>query len=148
MVKSKAFCLISIMLIFLIGCYESTMDEEKAKKVLNNFYTDNVPESINDRYLVSAGKAIVPYVLVEIQKRDMPKRGYAILALGKIGDRRALTVLKKILDDKSELLGDRTAALQSIWHIDRKLGEELAKKYSGENEYLDRHIQLLREGKI
>jgi hypothetical protein len=77
------------------------MDEKEAQDVLNKFYADNVPESINDRHLLNAGSSIVPYLLIEIQKKDMPKRGYAILALGKIGDGRAIPILQSILNDSS-----------------------------------------------
>jgi len=124
------------------------MDKKEAQKVLNSFYTDKVPESINDRHLLRAGKAIVPYLVEEIQKKDMPKRRYAIGALGKIGDRRALPVLVKILGDRSELEYFRSDALRAIWHIDKKQGEELAKKYAGESIDIDTASQLLREGKI
>lgn len=143
----KLFLVIS-MIIIPLGCYKATMDEKEAQKVLNDFYTDRVPESINDRHLLNAGKAIVPYLIIEIQKRDMHKRGYAILALGKIGDRRALPVLIKILEDRSESYGFHEATLRAIWHIDRKLGEEFARKHEGEHKEVDRTIQLLREGRI
>ena len=140
--------LISMSLAPISGCSEPKMDEKEAQEVLNSFYTDKVPESINDRHLVRAGKAIVPYLVAEIQKRDMPKRRYAIGALGKIGDRRALPVLVKILGDRSELEYFRSDALRAIWHIDKKQGEELAKKYAGESIDIDTVSQLLREGKI
>lgn len=124
------------------------MKEKEAQLILNNFYTDNVPESIADRYLMGAGKQIVPFVLIEIQKKEMPKRRYAIGALGKIGDRSALPVLIKILEDSSEVIYFRDDALRAIWHIDRKLGEKYAAKYLAENKEFERTIQLLREGKI
>lgn len=141
------FFLISILLVPISGCSKSIMNEKEAQKVLNSFYTDKVPESINDRHLLRAGKAIVPYLIIEIQKKDMPKRGYGILALGKIGDRQALHVLTKIFEDQSELIYFRCDAIRAIWHIDEKLGKELAKKYAGENSYIDETIDL-REGKI
>ena len=140
--------LISMSLTPMYGCSKSTMSEKEAQKVLNSFYTDKVPESINDRHLLRAGKGIVPYLVEEIQKRDMPKRRYAIGALGKIADRRALPVLVKILEDRSELEYFRGDTLEAIWRIDKKMGGELAKKYSGESIYIDTVIQLLREGKI
>ncbi len=139
---------ISLLLVIVTGCFKSKIDDKEAQKILNDFYTDNVPEPILDRHLVNAGKAIVPYLLVEIQKKDMPKRGYAILALGKIGDKQALPVLLRILEDSSELIYFRDDALRAIWHIDKKLGEEYARKYQGESKEIDRTIELLREGKI
>ena len=38
--------------------------------------------------------------------------------------------------------------LTAIWHIDRKLGEELASKYTGDDEFMNRTIELLRKGVI
>jgi hypothetical protein len=130
------------------ACSRETMDPAEARRVLNDFYTDRVPEPINDRHLVNAGKPIVPYLLVEIENRDMPKRRYAIGALEKIKDRRALPLLIQILEDRTELSYFREDAFRAIWHIDRKLGEEYAQKSSAESQDMDRIIELLKEGKI
>jgi hypothetical protein len=152
--KRVLFRLAIVVVILLLAfvsisvCSKKSMDPEEAKRVLNLFYSDNVPESINDRYLVEAGRAIVPYLTVEVQKRDMPKRRYAILALGKLKDKRALPVLIQILYDRSELYYFRDDALRAIWHIDRKLGEEYGAKFAGQNPYMDRTIELLRDGQI
>lgn len=128
------------------GCSAQTMDEVEAQKVLNDFYMDKVPESINDRHLLNAGKAIVPYLIVEIQNENMPKRGYAILALGKIGDRRALPVLTRMFENPVETKVHPSDSLRAIWYIDRKLGEEFASKYTGNDELTLRSIELLRKG--
>lgn len=132
----------------MLGCSPPTMDEKEAQKVLRDFFNDNVPESIADRHLLKAGKAIVPYLIKEIQKEDMPKRGYALLALGKIGDRRALPVLVYMFEHPVETKVHPGESLRAIWHIDEKLGEELAARYTGSDEYMIRTIQLLREGVI
>jgi hypothetical protein len=142
-----AFLFSLIVLPGMISCSQ-TMDESEARKILNEFYTDNVPESINDRHLLNAGKAIVPYLIDEIQKEDMPKRGYAVLALGKIGDRRALPVLIRMFENPTERGVHPSDSLRAIWHIDRKLGEELASKYTGGDEFMKRTIELLRKGVI
>jgi hypothetical protein len=139
---------LSMMVMFYIGCSKPQMEEKEAQVVLNEFYTNKEPEPIVDQPLLSAGEAIVPYLMVEIQKKDMPRRGYAILALGKIGDRRALPILRKLFEDRSELVYFRDDALRAIWHIDRKLGEEYATKYVGESKEIDRTIELLRKGII
>lgn len=150
---------LSYQLVFLFGstlfvvfsiyaCSEKIMAPEKAQRVLNDFYTDNVPEDISDRHLVSAGKGIVPYLLIEIQKKDMPKRRYAIGALEKIKDKRAIPVLVQILNDNSEIGYFREDALRAIWHIDKKLGEEYADKFFGQYPEMNRVIELLREGRI
>jgi HEAT repeat protein len=146
--STTTFLLISLFPVVIAGCFNSEINDKEAQYILNNFYADNVPEPISDRHLLSAGKAIIPYLIVEIQKKDMQKRRYAIGALEKFGDRRALPVLTKILEDRSEVIYFRDDALRAIWHIDRKLGEEYARKYHGEYREIDRTIELLREGKI
>jgi hypothetical protein len=138
----------SIMQIFISGCLQTTMDEEEARKVLNEFYMLNEPEPLNDLPLLKAGKAIVPYLSLEIQKKDIPKRRYAIGALGKIGDKRALPSLLKIFEDRTEIWYFRSDAIEAIWHIDKNVGEEYASKHTGESKEIDRTIQLLRQGKI
>jgi HEAT repeat protein len=147
-ISVSLYVLISFPLIFIIGCAKSKIGDKEAKTILNDFYFDNVPESINDRHLLNAGKAIVPHLIIEIQNKNMPKRGYAILALGKIGDKEAIPILAKILEDRSELIYFRTDSLRAIWHIDQKLGEEYARTYQTENNEINRTIELLREGKI
>jgi hypothetical protein len=109
----------------------------------------DLPDGFDDRLcLVEPGEAIVPHLIIEIQKKDMKKKGYAILALGKIKDKRALPVLIEILDDRSESIYIRDDALRAIWHIDRRLGEQYVTKFSGQSPDMDRTIVLLREGRI
>ncbi len=142
------FGTIFIVVLIICACSENAMSSEKARSVLNDFYTDNVPEPINRRHLISAGKAIVPYLLIEIRKKDMPKRGYAILALGEIKDKRAIPILIQILNDKTEEGYFRADALRAIWHINKELGEKYANQLFGQNADIDAAAQLLREGKI
>jgi hypothetical protein len=136
--------MVIMIIVFVFSCSKSRINEKEAQQILHDFYTDRVPEPINDRHLLNAGKGIVPYLIIEIQKKDMPKRGYAILALGKIGDRRALPELTNILKDRSDEIHARSDAIRAIWHIDKKYGEEFARKFYGENHEIDRTIELLR----
>lgn len=145
----KLLLMLSVVLCLNFACSKSVMNEKEARQVLKDFYEDNdIPEAFLDRHLVRAGKGIVPYLVVEIQKKDMPKRGYAILALGKISDSRALPALTKLLEDTSESEVMRAEALVSIWYIDRKVGEKLTDEYSGKSKHFDRTIELLRKGKL
>lgn len=140
--------MVFVALTLFFGCSKPTIDEKEAKEILHDFYTNKEPELNIDYDLLRAGKPIVPYLIVEIQKKNMPRRRYAIGALGKIGDRRAVPALIKILEDRSELDYFRGDALEAIWHIEKNVGEEFAEKHSGESVYIDRVIQLLRENKI
>ena len=142
----KGILFLLLVVFTLAGCGKPRLNENDAQKFLNYFYNDKVPEEITDRYLLTAGRGIVPYLIDEVQKRDMPKRGYAIGALGKLGDRRALLVLIKILGDNSEIHYFREDALVSICYLDKSLGEEMIEKYAGQSESFDRQIELLKKG--
>lgn len=124
------------------------MNDKEAKMFLDAFYRDNTHEEANDRYLLSAGKLIVPHLAIEVQKKDMPKRLYAVVALGKIGDKRALAVLTKILEDHNEVVDFRAEALCSIWYVDRNLGRELAEKHASEHVVFKRAHELLNNGRL
>ena len=76
----------------------------------------------------------------------MPKRDYAILALGKIKDRRALPVLIQMIEKDTTV--NKGAVLVAIWHIDKKKGEEISSNLRGKDAYLDRTIELLKGGII
>ena len=140
--------LLMLFALCLFCCSKSTINEEEAKSILLKFYKDDVSESMSDRYLLGAGKPIVPYLAKEVKNKTMTKRQAAIIALGKINDRRALPVLETIINDQSEEVYTRGNALNSIWHIDKKIGEIYAKKYGGDKGYMDRTIELLKEGAI
>ena len=138
-----------ILTLFTVhACFKNDMTPDEAQRVLNAFYADKAPEEISNRHLVTAGRAIVPYLVVEIRNRDMPRRRYAIGALEKIKDKRSLPVLIQIVEDESEIGYFREDALRAIWHIDRALGIEYAHKLAGKNPDMDRTIELLRSGRI
>jgi hypothetical protein len=141
------FSLLAILWVFP-GCAKRELTEAEARRVLEAFYTDRSPESIVDRHLMDAGRAIVPHLIREIPIRDMPKRRYAIAALGKLGDQSALSPLLRIANDRSEEESYRGDALVAIWHLNKDAGRDLAHKLAGESRYLDRTIELLKEGKI
>ena len=143
------FSFVIMVLLCLICCSKSNLNAQEAREILQKFYSDkDLAESQTDLYLLNAGKPIVPYLVKEIENRKMPRRQYAIVALGKINDPRALPVLEKIINDKTEEAFTRGNALTSIWHIDQKLGEEYAKKFGGDKGYIDNTIKLLKKGSI
>lgn len=147
---TKLFLVLLVILIPLSIILSSGlfMNEQKARRILHEFYTEIVPEVVIGHQLREAGRPIVPYVLREVQKKEMPRRGYAILSLGIISDRRAIPILQRIFEDKSETDYIRGDALRAIWHMDNELGKTLARDYQGESVYIDEITGLLREGKM
>jgi len=147
--KRRSFIVLLILTLALSwSCSKSVLKEEEARKVLNDFYTNQAPEPLLCDPLINAGKAIVPYLVREIENKNMPRRRYAIGALERLGDRRSLPLLVKVLDDESEVFYFRDDAIRAIFHIDQKLAEELMPKYSGRIEGFERTVQLLKQGKI
>jgi len=132
----------------ICGCSRHDLDKKTAAQIITAFYVDAAPEPLLSEGLVKAGRGIVPYLCVEISNKNMPKRGYAILALGEIGDTRAIQTLKDILENETEPMDVRSDALRAIWHIDRLIGDNCAKILAGKSREVDRIIKLLQEDKI
>lgn len=88
--------------------------------------------------LILAGQRVVPLVIAEIQKKDMPQRRYAIGFLGNGHYSEALPVLEKILSDDSELFYFKADALEAIYQIEPNRALELARKYTAGQELLGR----------
>jgi hypothetical protein len=94
--------------------------------------------------LILAGDRVVPLVLRELSKRDMPRALYAIGFLGRGRYREALPVLERILSDPGEHDSLRAYALLAIHRIDGPRGRELAPAYFEETERTDVLWQIER----
>jgi len=118
---------------FLISLAKPLQTPEEA---LQSFYTHDVAEDMLMDPLVLAGKKVVPLVIKAVKNTEMPRRRYAIAFLGNDTYTTALPVLEEILKDKTEKDYFRGDALLSIYKIDKKIGQKLATKYKGSNNYL------------
>lgn len=108
------------------------------EKALYTFYTaeSNEQTDLIDP-LILAGRRVVPLLLKEIIRRDMPRRRHAIAALGNLGDWRAMPALEAILHDQTEQDFFRADALEAIALIDKDVGRYFAKQYAdSESMYL------------
>jgi len=94
---------------------------------------DDAPDQAADSFIL-AGKEVVPFLIREIQDKNMPCRGPAIDALGYFGDPSAVAVLRQVLDDKSEHEVFRCSALGAIALIDKNLAGQVAGKYKGSSD--------------
>lgn len=99
---------------------------------LKRFYEQS-PYSVKEEQLrdplILQGQSVVPRLLGEVTRKDMPRRSYAILALGDIGDRAALGTLERIVSDPDD--GARCDALLAIAFMDRQHGRALARQFAG-----------------
>lgn len=113
--------------LLLISCGEKEIIELSSDEALNKFYSSEVAEDQLQDPLILAGDKVVPLVLSEIKNKDMPRRRYAIGALGSIGNPLALPVLEGILNDGFEKDYFQCDALEAIAMIDFNYAKKLAK---------------------
>lgn len=98
--------------------------------VLNRFYTerDLAEDQLIDS-LILAGPKVVPLLEREILNREIPRRRYAISALGHLGNNNSIPTLEHILQDKSEKEVFRADALEAIASIDLRYAQKIASEY-------------------
>ena len=78
--------------------------------------------------LILGGRKVVAPLIMEIEKKDMARRRYAILALGNIGDAAAIEPLQQIVLDSAEVEFVRCDALMAIALIDEDRAQTLAQR--------------------
>jgi hypothetical protein len=78
--------------------------------------------------LILAGPAVIPLLERDLLEPGMPLKHYAIGALGNIGDRAALPVLRRLIDTEAEPEYVRCDALSALAMIDRDAALEAARK--------------------
>jgi hypothetical protein len=96
--------------------------------------------------LVLAGPPVVPLVVEEIRRKDMPLRRYAIDFLGDRECSRALPALREILTSEDEDVYCRGEALQAIHAIDADLGGKAAESHAERPDYLGQIARELLDG--
>ncbi len=96
--------------------------------------------------LERAGSMILPSVLKAIQDKEMPRRRYAIGFIGTEAYEPALPVLRRILEDETEIWYFRADALEAIYQINPHLAFELSAAYLDEPEWLGRFARNIRDG--
>jgi hypothetical protein len=107
-------------------------------------YGENRMESELTIPLERAGSKILPSVLEAIQDKEMPRRRYAIGFIGGQTYEPALPILRKILEDETEILYFRADALEAIFWIDQELAFELSSSYLDEPELLGLYARNIR----
>lgn len=111
-------------------------DNMSSPQVMEEFYGWNGAEDTLMDPLIVAGDRIVPHILQDISDRSMPKRRYAIGALGNIGDRIAIPVLANIALDIAEVEYIRCDCVQAIAMIDWEEGVRVAGLIARDSEQL------------
>lgn len=112
------------------------VDNLSGPQVMEEFYEWNGAEDTLMDPLIVAGDRIVPHILQDISDESMPKRRYAIGALGNIGDRSAIPVLADIALDVAEVEYIRCDCVQAIAMIDWEEGARVASLIAGDSNQL------------
>lgn len=90
-------------------------------EAVKSFYEREVAEDQLMDPLILAGPDVIPLLEQDLLDANVPRRRYAIGAVGNIGDRSALPTLRKILEDRSEVDYIRCDALEAMAMIDRDM---------------------------
>ncbi len=113
--------------------------EHSPERALAAFYRGPDEDAAEDMLmdpLILAGSRVVPLVLREVERSDMPLRRYAIGFLGNGSYTKALPTLERILGNADEIDYFRADALVSIYKIDRQHGMALAPEYQRSDDFL------------
>jgi len=117
-----------LLAIFLVqgACKAFLMSGED---IVREFKTQKeISEPHIDDILIDAGKKVVLPLSREIKDPNMTRRAYAISALGKIGDERAIPSLLVVAEQRNDNPWHRLLAIQAIAAIDADKGLRLAKE--------------------
>lgn len=142
MKKIVFFVFLLLAFYLLLGC-PSIFDAINLKlfaapeHIINRFYTekDLAEDQLIDS-LILAGSKMVPLLEQEILKKEIPRRRYAISALGHLGNNKSITILEHILQDKSEKEVFRADALEAIAGINLTYAQKIAPAYLNDTSFV------------
>jgi hypothetical protein len=104
------------------------------KRLVDFYSTQNTRRATLE--LARSGDAIVPLLVSEVRRKELPNRHDAIRFLGSRRARPALPALEAIVADESERDEIRADALEAILLIDRTRGLRLAVDHRGRGDAL------------
>ncbi len=118
------------------------------QKALADFYEarDRAEDQLMDPLILN-GRRVVPYVIRDIQNRDMKLRRYAIGFLGNGRYTEAVPILERILSDESEIYYFRSDALEAIYQISPWHARELAPRFMNGPQLLGSVARDIAEGR-
>lgn len=114
------------------------------KEIWARFYAADSEGAIAPT-LIAGGQVMVPYICRAIRDSQMYCRRYAVLALGHLRDRRAISSLETIYVDTNEDALFRGDALEAIFVIDQNLGRFYARNVLARNLPKDDYLRSTAE---
>lgn len=146
--KALLYALANGLILVSLSACQKSLSEQEARLIIAELYDSKVPSLIAQEHLIQAGTRIVPYLLKEVRKKDVPKREQAILALGSIKDDRAVITLIQMFEDDSEPAWIREAALKSLWHIDKELAHLVSRRHETDSPGISAMVRQMEEDKF
>lgn len=124
------FAFFAVVSVLVLWWARSEGPLRNPQEALADFYEarDRAEDQLIDPLILN-GRRVVPYVLRDIQNKDMKLRRYAIGFLGNGRYSEALPILEKILADESEIYYFRSDALEAIYQISPQRARELSPKF-------------------
>ena len=98
-------------------------------KALSRFYALQGPEEALHAPLAAGGPEMLPMLLSELRRPDMPHRRTVISFIAQRRHAEAWPVLAAIVDDDVEATGDRAAALRALHALDAPRAAEVAEQH-------------------
>jgi len=142
--RLKIFVIFICMLTTCLAAYGDPPEVEyrtggsQFKKTWDKFYQGAVYEPDIPIPLEKAQKDMTLAICEAVKHPDMKYRRYAIAALGKRKDKRAIPTLEAILKDNKEIYYFRGDALEAVYDIDKNFGRQYAKAYGSTHKYMQR----------
>ena len=125
-----------VALVALLAAHLYSRIPDSPERALAAFNQEGGAEDQLMDPLILAGSEVIPLIEEDLVNPNVPRRRYAIGALGNIGNRAALRVLQRILGSRAEPDYIRCDALTSIALIDRPAGLQAANTYGQDGECL------------
>lgn len=131
--KLSIFVITGLLFIALIGgtgLWTYQRIPHSASESLTQFYAakDLAEDQLMDPLILAGDKVVAP-LMIEVRKKDMPQRRYAIRALGNLKNPISMPALHTILDDPTEKDYFRCDALRAISLINLEYGIKAAQSY-------------------
>lgn len=125
---TKTVWVVAAALVLVVAWLASVMYSRippSAAAALESFYRRDVAEDQLMDPLILAGADVIPLLERDLLNPEMPRRRYAIGALGNIGEPSALPILVRIVQTGSEADYIRCDALSAVARIDRRAADQL-----------------------
>lgn len=119
---------LAVLGVIVFGLLAYRISSSGGDKAIAEFFASNAAEDQLMDPLIRGGRGVVAQLMKEVVNKDMPRRRYAILALGNIGDPTAIETLNLIALDPSEVEYVRCDALVAIALIDESQARTLAER--------------------